>query len=99
VKCGNSYSYGERSRESGLSINENSLVPFLKKSLGKVKVTVDRNSTFISFRNECEMDLQKHSVELDRALDLELSGDAYGASIYLKQLPYVNGEKIGLMGF
>jgi dienelactone hydrolase len=31
--------------------------------------------------------------------DLELSGDAYGAAIYLKQLPYVDSKKIGLMGF
>lgn len=30
---------------------------------------------------------------IDRALD------AYGAGSYLKQLPYVDGEKIGLMGF
>lgn len=31
--------------------------------------------------------------------DLKRAADAYGAAIYLKQLPYVDSVKIGLMGF
>jgi dienelactone hydrolase len=34
-----------------------------------------------------------------RVPDLERAGDAYGAAIYLKQLPYVDSDNIGLMGF
>jgi dienelactone hydrolase len=34
-----------------------------------------------------------------RVPDLERAADAYGAAIYLKQLPYVDSENIGLMGF
>jgi dienelactone hydrolase len=34
-----------------------------------------------------------------RVPDLERASDAYGAAIYLKQLPYVDSENIGLMGF
>lgn len=30
---------------------------------------------------------------------IERSLDAYGAAVYLKQLPYVDGDKIGLIGF
>jgi dienelactone hydrolase len=34
-----------------------------------------------------------------RVPDLERAADSYGAAIYLKQLPYVDGENIGLIGF
>ena len=34
-----------------------------------------------------------------RVPDLERAADAYGAAIYLKRLPYVEGENIGLIGF
>jgi len=34
-----------------------------------------------------------------RVPGLERASDAYGAAIYLKQLPYVVSENIGLMGF
>jgi dienelactone hydrolase len=34
-----------------------------------------------------------------RVPDLERAADAYGAATYLKQLPYVDSDKIGLMGF
>jgi len=27
------------------------------------------------------------------------ASDSYGAAIYLKQLPYVDGDKVGLLGF
>jgi dienelactone hydrolase len=34
-----------------------------------------------------------------RVPDIERAADAYGAAIYLKQLPYVDGKNIGLIGF
>jgi dienelactone hydrolase len=34
-----------------------------------------------------------------RVPDILRAGDAYGAAIYLKQLPYVDSDNIGLIGF